>query len=241
MSTIFFLTTTQLTQRRRYAVVVLLAVVPVLIALSVRVFGSLSAADLAEVHDGVTDRLLIATVLPVAALLLATATLGDEVEDQTLGYLALKPVPRWQIALPKLAATALAIGIPIGFGGVITSLLLTEGDLFASLPTGAGVLIGTAVYSVVFGWGGLASRQAIAFGLGYVFLWEFSISGLFSGLRFLSVRQYSLGTIRGLDSERLQDVSSTGLDLPQALIGALVVILLFGWLTERRLRLMDIP
>ena len=241
MSAIFTLTLTQLTQRRRYAVVLLLAIVPMLIAVSIQSLASLTAAELIDVHDAVTDRLLIATVLPVAALLLATATLGDEVEDQTLGYLALKPVPRWQIAVPKLTATALAIGVPIGISGVVASLILSEGDVATSLATGAGVLVGTAVYSVVFGWGGLASRQAIAFGLGYVFLWEFSISALFSGLRFLSVRQYSLGTIRGLDGDRLQDVSSVQLDLAPALIGAAAVVLVFGWLTERRLRLMDIP
>jgi ABC-2 type transport system permease protein len=101
------------------------------------------------------------------------------------------------------------------------------------------VIVGTTVYAVVFGWGGLASRQAIAFGLAYVFLWEFSISGLFAGLRYISVRQYALGTISGLDGDRLQD--TVRLDLAPALVGAAIVVLVFGWLTDRRLRLMDIP
>ena len=240
MSAIFFLTLTQLTQRRRYALVVLLALVAPLVALAIDLFATVTTSELIDIHDAITDRLLISTVLPVAALLLATATLGDEVEDQTLVYLALKPIPRWQIALPKLAATLVAVAIPVVTGGVVASLILTNGDPGTSLLTGAGVLVGAAVYSAVFGWGGLASRQAIAFGLGYVFLWEFSISGLFSGLRFVSVRQYALGVIRDLDSERLQQLSS-GLDLAQALVGAAVVILLFGWLTERRLRRMDVP
>ena len=74
-----------------------------------------------------------------------------------------------------------------------------------------------------------------------MFLWEFSITGLFSGLRFISVRQYSLGAIRGLDEERLQHAGSAELALAPALIGAVVVVLFFGWLTERRLRLMDVP
>lgn len=240
MSTIFFLTLTQLTQRRRYALVVVLALVAPLVALAIEVFATVTASELVEIHDAVTDTLLISTVLPVAALLLATATLGDEVEDQTLVYLALKPIPRWQIALPKLAATLVAVAVPVVTGGIISSLFLSNADVGTSLLTGAGIFVGAAVYSALFGWGGLASRQAIAFGLGYVFLWEFSISGLFSGLRFVSVRQYSLGVIRGVDGERLQELSSN-LELSQALIGALVVVLLFGWLTERRLRLMDVP
>lgn len=241
MSTIFFLTLTQLTQRRRYAIVLLLALVPVLIAGAVTAFATLAAGELTDVHDAVTDRLLISTVLPVAALLLATATLGDEVDDQTLGYLALKPIPRWRIAVPKLAATALVIGVPVAFSGTVSSLLLSEGDIVTSLVTAVGVLVGAIVYCVAFGWAGLASRQAIAFGLGYVFLWEFSITGLFSGLRFVSIRQYALGTIQGLDGDRLQHTDASRLDLAPALIGALVVLLIFGWLTDRRLRLMDIP
>lgn len=240
MSPIFFLTLTQLTQRRRYALVVVLSAVAPLVALAIELFATVTASELVEIHDAVTDTLLISTVLPVAALLLATATLGDEVEDQTLVYLALKPIPRWQIALPKLAATLVAVAIPVVTGGIVTSLILSEGEIGTSLLTGAGVFVGAAVYSVAFGWGGLASRQAIAFGLGYAFLWEFALAGLFAGLRFVSVRQYALGVIHGLDSERLQELSSS-LELTQALIGAIVVVLFFGWLTERRLRLMDVP
>jgi hypothetical protein len=47
-----------------------------------------------------------------------------------------------------------------------------------------------------------------------------------------------------LEAQRLQLRAAAGaveIDLVLALVGAAVVVLLFGWLTERRLRLMDIP
>lgn len=241
MTALFTLTLAQLTQRRRYIIVLVLSLVPVLLGV-IYWFSSVDTRpDVIEFHDAMTSLVLNSAVLPIAALLLATATLGDEVEDNTLGYLTLKPIPRWQIVVPKMLATALGVGVPVIVSGIIMSLLITDGDVGTSLATGAGLAIGAAAYSVVFTWGGLASRQAIVFGLVYVFLWEASISTLFSGLRFVSIRQYTLGVIRGLDDARLQDTGGTALEFAPAVVGAAVVVLLFGWLTERRLRLMDVP
>ena len=246
MMPIFQLTLHQLIRRRRYIIVLLISLLPVLLS-AFYWFADGPDPDrprIDEFHDVVTARLLIAVVLPLAALLLSTATLGDEVEDQTLVYLVLKPIARWRIVLPKLLATVIGVAVPVSVSGIISSLLITNGDLATSLVTAAGVTVGAAAYCTVFTWGGLVSRQAIIFGLAYVFLWEVSITELFSGLRFLSIRQYALGVIQGLDDQRLQLRDLGGaveLELVPALIGAAVVVLLFAWLTERRLRLMDIP
>jgi ABC-2 type transport system permease protein len=241
MMALFTLTLAQLTQRRRYIIVLLLAVVPILLGVIYWFSSADTRPEVIDFHDAMTSLVLNSAVLPIAALLLATATLGDEVEDNTLGYLTLKPIPRWQIVVPKMLATILGVGVPVVVSGVIMSLLISDGDVGTSLATGAGLAVGAAAYSVVFTWGGLASRQAIVFGLVYVFLWEASISALFSGLRFISIRQYTLGVIRGLDDGRLQDTGSVTLNFAPAIIGAIVVVLLFGWLTERRLRMMDVP
>ena len=241
MRTIFSLTLAQLTLRRRYLIVLVLASVPILLAAIYWFSDQSSRPDLLDFHDVMTEQVLNSVVLPVAALLLATATLGDEVEDRTLNYLTMKPIPRWKIVIPKFLATLIGVGVPVVFSGIVMSLLITEGDTATSLATGAGLAVGAAAYSVVFMWGGLVSRQAIAFGLVYVFLWEVSISTLFAGLRYLSIRQYTLGVIHGLDEQRLQDAGGLDLSLAPALIGALVVVVLFVWLTDRRLRLMDVP
>lgn len=243
MMPIFQLTLHQLTRRRRYIIVLLVSVLPVLLAGFYWFAEGTGRPDVDEFHDLVTAQLIIAVVLPVASLLLSTATLGDEVEDQTLVYLLLKPIARWRVVIPKLLATFLGVAIPVSISGMVSSLLITDGDLATSLVTAAGITVGAAAYCTVFMWGGLVSRQAIIFGLAYVFLWEVSITSLFAGLRFLSIRQYTLGVIHGLDDQRLvmMEAGSVELDLVPALIGAAVVVLLFAWLTERRFRLMDIP
>ncbi len=45
--------------------------------------------------------------MPLAALLYATGIIQDEVEEQTLTYLLLRPLPRWALYLVKLLATLL--------------------------------------------------------------------------------------------------------------------------------------
>ena len=199
MMPIFQLTLHQLIRRRRYIIVLLVALLPVLLSAFYWWADGPDRPRVDEFHDVVTATLLVAVVLPITSLLLSTATWGDEVEDETLVYLVLKPIARWRIVVPKLAATILGVAIPVSVSGIISSLLITEGDLATSLVTAVGLSAGAAAYCTVFTWGGIVSRQAIIFGLGYVFLWEVSITELFSGLRFISIRQYTLGVIQGLD------------------------------------------
>lgn len=246
MTAIFRLTMHQLIRRRRYIIVLLLSALPILLSAFYWYVGPSDPERprVPEFHDVVTARLLVAIVLPLAALLLSTATLGDEVEDQTLVYLVLKPIARWRIVAPKLLATIIGVAVPVSLSGIACSLLITEGDLATSLVTAVGITAGAAAYCTVFTWGGLVSRQAIIFGLAYVFLWEVSITELFAGLRFLSIRQFTLGVIQGVDDQRLQIRDAAGpveVDLLPSLVGVAVVMLLFAWLTERRLRLMDVP
>ena len=44
----------------------------------------------------------LAVVLPVIALIVGTGVLGAEIDDGTIVHILTKPLPRWQIVLPKL-------------------------------------------------------------------------------------------------------------------------------------------
>ena len=41
--------------------------------------------------------------MPLVALILGTAAIGSEIDDGTAVYLMIKPIPRWRIALAKIA------------------------------------------------------------------------------------------------------------------------------------------
>ena len=73
-----------------------------------------------------------------------------------------------------------------------------------------------------------------------VFIWEAFLTDFLGGIRFLSVREYTLATIRGIDDEQLLG-AGVQLTAGQALVGATVVMVLFLTLTVRRLSRMDVP
>ena len=60
------------------------------------------------------------------------------------------------------------------------------------------------------------------------------------GVRYLSVRGYTLALLHGFDGEVFDTLGSRAIELPAALVGAGVVTFLFFWLTVRRLRRMDV-
>ena len=190
MAAIFTLTVRQLGGSRRLWLVLALVALPVLAGLLFRAADATATPD--EFADDITRTLLASAILPLVMLLLATAAFGNEVGDRTLVYLVTKPVARWRIVLPKLLAALVVGGIPLAVSGVLSVALIEEGDLGGALATGAGLFVGAAAYAAIFTWAGLATKQALVIGLIYVFVWEAALAAYLDGIRFLSVRRYTL-------------------------------------------------
>lgn len=219
-ATIMELTFRQLVGKRRTIMLVILALVPSFIALAFRASGH--ADDVIIQAGAAIDRqarftagplmssLVVGVLLPLTALVFATAALGSEIEDGTAVYLLSKPIPRWRVIVSKLAvawaATAMLV-IPAaaiagliaiaGSGGTVTSLR------FGTLPVESGASIvpaflvalaaGSFLYCCIFIALSIFTSRALIVGLLYVFFWEALMTSLFGGLRIFSVRQYTLG------------------------------------------------
>ncbi len=238
MRTVLALSIRQLAGGRRIWLMLILAAIPLVIAL---IFSSVeSDATAAEFSDGLTNHLIASTILPLVMLVLATAAFGNELEDRTLSYLVLKPIARWRIVVPKLFASLFVGGLPVILSGWVATLIITDGDPGHAATTAVALLVGSIAYAALFTWAGLAVRHALPFGVAYIFVWEAALSSFLGGTRFLSVRQYTLAIVHGFDENRLRDVS-VELGLAEGLSGAAVVAVLFTALATRRLGRMDIP
>jgi ABC-2 type transport system permease protein len=237
MSAVFSLTLRQLAGSRRLWLVLVLAALPILAAVLFRIGDSTTTST--RFADNVTRTLVASGILPLAMLLFATASFGNELVDRTLGYLALKPVARWRIVVPKLLAAILVGGIPVAAAGFL-AVALTEGGFGGPLATGIGLLAGAAAYAAIFTWAGLATRHALLIGLVYVFVWEATLAAYLDGIRFLSVRRYTLSLIHALDEERLSRIDDP-LSAGAAMLLVAVVVIGFTLLAVRKLRRMDIP
>ena len=238
MSAVFVLTVRQLTGSRRIWLVLALVSLPLLAGLLFQVADATATPD--EFADDVTRVMLASAILPLVMLLLATAAFGNEVGDRTLVYLVTKPIARWRIVAPKLLASVAVGGIPVALGGALAVAVIERGDGGGALATGAGLLAGAAAYAAIFTWAGLATRHALLIGLVYVFIWEAALAAYLDGIRFLSVRRYTLALVHALDDGRLASVDIS-LGPLTAAVGTTVVLVCFTALAVRKLMRMDVP
>jgi ABC-2 type transport system permease protein len=234
MISIVALTIGALTRGRRLIVVALLLAIPPLLALVYR--GSEARPDGAMFSVQMVETLLLPLLIPLTALILASSALGNEVEDRTLLYLALRPIPRWFIAVGKLLAVTLVtvalIEISILFMHVISVQGLGEGRvLTAGLVAG---FAGSMAYCSVFvPLGLLAPRRGLIIGLAYVLVWEAAVASISTLLATLAIRRYVVGALDAtLQINRLVKLEKPSVDgLASTLVLAGVVIAATGFTT----------
>ena len=198
--------------------------------------------------------LVAPTLLPIATLILATAALGNEVEDRTLPYLTLKPVGRFRIAWEKLLGV-LAVALPAILAGLVLTWAIValgadddaaitaasglEADLglwpvlWAMLGAGATAII--AVAAVFLGLSLVIPRALLA-GIIYALVWESLLGRFLPGVRVLSIRHYVQSVfVALLDDPEVTVASAYSLRTSLVTLGvlALLGLLLATWRLRR--------
>ena len=241
MKEVFLLSIRQLTGPVRLGLILLLSALPIGLTAILAVIAGGEGVGRDDFVNAMLSGLLVAGVLPIVVMTLGTAAFGNELEDGTLGNLALMPLARWQIVMPKLLAT-LTVSVPIIIvSGVVTSLIGIGFEVRATLSVAVALLLGVAAYSAIFTWTGLMTGRALAVALLYVILWEGIIGSLIEGVGYLSVRGYTLAVMHGLDSSAFEAVGDLVISLPAAVVGALLVTAVFYGMAVWRLTRMDVP
>ena len=109
---IFRVTVRQLLGRRRTVLLLLLAALPLLLALVFRLFDRI---DVESYSTSAFEGVLIAIVLPLTAVLFGTGAFGAELDEGTALYLLAKTLPRWAVVLSTAtAAAALTLLLTVG-------------------------------------------------------------------------------------------------------------------------------
>lgn len=263
--TIVELTFRQLLSQRRNIALVLAALGPVLIAVTYRL-GADTDFDLSQagqpyshhqrfVAEALLSDIVLATLLPLVALIVGTAVLGSEIEDGTAVYLLSKPIPRWKVVLSKLVV---AWAVTAGFIAIVTlaagyiplvgqptevtlrGVTYSFGNGYA-LPVGFAVagIAGALVYTALFICLSIVTSRAFVTGLIYVFIWEGVVTRLFSGTRVLSVRQYTFSLAEWL-SNAAPEVFNARLGVTTAILMTVVVTGMAFWFAVRRLERFEI-
>lgn len=151
---------------------------------------SLEAA--AQISAGV----YFALVLPVVAIVLSAGVLGSERRDQTLSFIALRPMSRVSIAGAKLAA-AITAGVVINAVGAIAIAVAHAarfGDAQLLVGLLAGAVVATVAYSSVFVPLGFLTDRSVIIGMAYLLVFENGIVSVLPGLAALSPWRLGVAT-----------------------------------------------
>ena len=244
MTAIYGLTIKQLTGKWRLLILLGLSAVPLVPAAIAA--ASTNAPSASELDDVLLEGLLASAILPIVVLAVATAAFGNELEDKTLSNLTLAPMSRWRIVLAKLAA-AITISAPFVVVSAAASVFLgfsgagIDGAGKAAVAAGVSFAVGVVLYSAVFLWAGLVTSHPLGFGLFYVFVWEGLFGTFVGGIKYLSIRQYTLSITTVIDGSRFSGPDQSVIESPAAIAGAAAVFAGFVLLAVRRIRTMDVP
>jgi ABC-2 type transport system permease protein len=122
----------------------------------------------------------LSLLVPVVALVFASAALGDLAEDGTLVYLWLRPLPRWQLALAAFGASVTVVMAIAVVPLVIGTALSGQGARLVGAAAAGGMLASVG-YCAVFCGVGLRVRRALAWGLAYLLIWEQAVARVSHG------------------------------------------------------------
>lgn len=214
-----------------------------LLAVGVVVAGVASAVGASDEIDDpleaavqVISNLGFAVLVPVVALVFASASLGDTREDGTLVYLWLRPMARWPVVVGAwLAAITVSLPLTVVPLGVAALLSGGGGELLGATTLAA--VVGVVAYSALFVLLGLIVKNSIVWGLGYVLVWEGVVAAFGSFAARLAIRGYTrsiLTSITDIDLDLGDLPLAAGIAVPLLAAAAALA------LASRRLRDMDV-
>lgn len=179
----------------------------------------------------------LSVLVPVVALVFASASFGDLNDDGTLVYLWLRPIPRWQLAVAAYGA-AFTVTWPLTVVPLCIAAALTGADGAVVAGTAASVTVGVAAYCGLFGALGLRVQRALPWGLAYILIWEGFVAQAGRGASRLAIRAYTRSVLAEAGDVTLRLATQsilTGMVVPVLVAAAAVA------LTAWRLRHHDVP
>lgn len=143
--------------------------------------------------------LVVQLVVPIVALILGSAVIAEEVEDQTITYVFTRPVPRMSVLLGRWLASSVVIVALLGASAWLTVVILDTSATPSpeqTMPSGAKAalvrvaILGSLVYGGLFAAVGAWVKHPVLVGLGYTFVVEGFLGNLPGKNQVLTVQYY---------------------------------------------------
>ncbi len=173
--------------------------------------------------------------VPILSLVLASSSLGQLVEDETLVYLWIRPAPRWVLAVAAWLSSA-TVAVPLTvFPLTVAAAIGSRGDTRVTLAVAASVALASVAYSAAFTLIGLMLRRALIWGLVYVFVWEFFVARVGQGAARLSINTYPTSVLAKLTDVTTLPLAerSLGFGIATPIAVSLLAVALTAWRLAR--------
>ncbi len=210
VSTFFFWTLLHARRSLTTKLVVVACLIPALLWLNGDRF---SVTSLNGVAEG-----LVTGLLPLMALLYGSGVIREEVEQQTLTYSLIRPLPRQLLYASRLLAAALPLAASVIPGILVISVLSDNRMSWVSLSAAA--TLGAFAYVALFALVGQFARRPL--GVGLIFMvWESGASkvpGIFGEMTLTR----HVGTFAGIPQDIIMSSGEVG--NPWLALAALIVI-----------------
>lgn len=212
-----------------------LVLLPVLFGLAYASRGPFSGESTAFLVSRY-DQLVLALSMPLIALLLATSAFSAESEDGTLLYLVTTTTPRWWIVTVRLLLAG-AMTALVSAATILLTGYLVQGGYDPDRVTPAFALsaaYGGLAYAALFTPLALVTRRGLVTGLGYVLFWEGVFSNAFPGIKYLSVRQWTLAVAAEFTQASDERLAS-GPSITVAVVGGVLLLVVAIVVASREL------
>ena len=203
--------------------------------------GVVIAIPLRTAEDGLQatefiDRFGLTLVLPITTLVFASAALGDFIDDNTMVYLWMRPVPRWYLAMAAATAT-LTVVMPLVVIPLTAAAIVSDAGSDLVVGTVLAGVVGVIAYTALFVMLGVRVKRPLLWGLLYILVWENFIARLGESASRLAISSYTRSILSSVTDFELRLA-----DKPAAacVIVPLAVTAVALWYAARRLTVQDV-
>ena len=182
----------QLVTKGRLIGITIIGLLPILLGW---VIGRQSDDPL-EAGVGFISYMGLSILIPIVALIFASASLGDTREAGTLVYLWLRPISRLSVSTGAWAAS-ITIALPLTVIPITISAILLDAGNSVVTATIITSILAVLAYSGLFVTLGLIVKNPVLWGLAYIFIWEAIVASFAKPAAALAVSGYSRAIITG--------------------------------------------
>jgi ABC-2 type transport system permease protein len=178
---------------RRVAAAVLLATLPVALAIAWRSTTPGAAFNPGLVYNIMAGGIVFGFTLVILAVLFATGVVTQEVEQKTIVYLLTRPVSRARVLLARFAAAAVTVTAIVWVSCVLVALVAYGPADIAQSRLARDLLvlpIGVLAYGSVFLLAATIIPKPLIYGLLFAFGWESWVAMIPGSFQRMSIMAY---------------------------------------------------